>query len=98
MFKPNKNHLQTEMFSTVAELSEKHRVVLESSWAGTFYREVFCRIDEDAFSVLYSEIASRPNVPINLLVGLEILKAGKGWSDEPVSPSTSWQNNAFSFG
>lgn len=82
MFKPNKNHLQTEMFSTVAELPEKHRVVLESSWAGTFYREVFCRIDEDAFSVLYSEIGSRPNVPINLLVGLEILKAGKGWSDE----------------
>ncbi len=82
MFKPNQDHLQSEMFSTVAELPEKHRAMLESSWAGTFYREVFCRISEDAFSILYSEIGSRPNVPINVLVGLEILKAGKGWSDE----------------
>lgn len=82
MFKPNQDHLQSEMFSTVAELPEKQRVMLENSWASTFYREVFCRIDEDAFAVLYSETSSRPNVPINVLVGLEILKAGKGWSDE----------------
>jgi hypothetical protein len=82
MFKPNKDHLQSEMFSTVAELPEKQRTMLENSWAGTFYREVFCRIDEDAFAVLYSETGSRPNVPINVLVGLAILKSGKGWSDE----------------
>jgi hypothetical protein len=55
--------------------------VLETSWADTFYREVFCRIDEDIFSVLYSGSASRPNIAINLLVGLELLKAGNGWSD-----------------
>jgi hypothetical protein len=82
MFKANQDHLQSEMFSTVSELPEKQRLMLENSWAGTFYREVFCRIAEDAFSVLYSETGSRPNVPINVLVGLEILKSGKGWSDE----------------
>lgn len=82
MFKPNQTHLQSEMFSTVAELPEQQRSILENSWAGTFYQEVFCRINEDAFGVLYSETASRPNVPVNVLVGLEILKAGKGWSDE----------------
>ena len=51
------------------------------SWAGTFRREVFERLDERAFAGLYSDVASRPNVPINVLVGLEALKAGFGWSD-----------------
>ena len=74
MFKPNQNHKQSEMFSTVAELPEKQRSMLENSWAGTFYEEVSCRIDEDAFAILYSETASRPNVPINVLVGLEVLR------------------------
>ena len=69
------------MFSTVSKLPSKLRRVLEASWADTFYREVFCRIDEDVFSVLYSGSASRPNIAINLLVGLELLKAGNGWSD-----------------
>jgi hypothetical protein len=31
---------------------------------------------------LYSDQPSRPNVPVNVLVGLEALKAGFGWSDE----------------
>ena len=70
------------MFSTVNQLPEKLRGELEASWAGIFYRGVFARIDEEVFSVLYSDKYSRPNVPINLLVGLEILKAGRGWSDD----------------
>ena len=81
MFKTNTKHLQPDMFSTVSKLPSKVRRVLETSWADTFYREVFCRIDEDIFSVLYSGSASRPNIAINLLVGLELLKAGNGWSD-----------------
>jgi hypothetical protein len=39
-------------------------------------------LDERPFAVLYSEVASRPNVPINVLMGLETLKAGFGWSDQ----------------
>ena len=55
---------------------------LENSWGGAFYRELFCRIDETLFAKLYSEKASRPNTPINVLVGMEILKSGFRWSDE----------------
>jgi hypothetical protein len=55
---------------------------LENSWAGTFRREVFQRLKEDPFAVLYSPRYSRPNVPVNVLLGLEILKAGMGWTDE----------------
>ncbi len=43
---------------------------------------MFRRIDEDTFAVLYSEKGSRPNTPVNVLVGLEILKEGRHWSDE----------------
>lgn len=39
-------------------------------------------MDEEPFSVLYADLPSRPNVPVNVLVGLEYLKAGFGWSDE----------------
>jgi hypothetical protein len=82
MFKKNTKHQQPALISAASELPEKQRKRLEKSWAGTFYQEFFSRIDEEAFAVLYSEIASRPNVPVNVLVGLEALKAGLGWSDE----------------
>jgi hypothetical protein len=82
MFKKNNKHQQPALISAASELPEKQRKRLENSWAGTFYQEFFCRIDETVFAVLYSEAGSRPNVAVNVLVGLEALKAGHGWSDE----------------
>jgi hypothetical protein len=82
MFKKNQAHRQLAWISNINDLPEKQRKRLEASWAGVFYREFFCRIDESAFAVLYADIPSRPNVPVNVLVGLEVLKAGFGWSDE----------------
>ena len=82
MFKKNKHHLQPVLISSVNELPEAMRRHLDASWAGVFYREFFCRLDEESFAVLYADIPSRPNVPVNVLVGLEYLKAGFGWSDE----------------
>ena len=82
MYRKNDAHLQIDMLSIIDALPEKQQRRLDASWAGTFYREFFCRIDESRFAVLYSENASRPNIPVNVLVSLEYLKAGKGWSDE----------------
>jgi hypothetical protein len=82
MFRKNKNHLQAQMFSSLDELHKTARKRLENSWAPIFYKEYFCRIDESIFSVLYSASYSRPNVPVNILVGFETLKSGFGWSDE----------------
>ena len=82
MFRKNTKHQQPALISAASELPEKQRKRLANSWAGTFYKEFFCRIDEGAFAKLYSEKASRPNVPVNVLVGLEALKSGFGWSDE----------------
>lgn len=70
------------MFGSINSLPEKTLKRLEASWAGTFYHQVFVRIDEDRFAVLYSDAPSRPNTPVNVLMGLEVLKSGFGWSDE----------------
>lgn len=82
MFRENEQHRQKSFFSAEDWLPQKLRDRLLSSWAEAFYRLVLCRIDEAIFAPLYSERASRPNVPVNVLVGLEILKSGFGWSDE----------------
>jgi hypothetical protein len=81
MFRQNDHHLQWPLISDLDALPPKLKDRLEASWAGTFYREIFVRLDEKPFAVLYSDEASRPNIPINVLVGLETLKAGFGWSD-----------------
>jgi len=82
VFRKNEKHLQPSLISNVSQLPEGQRLRLEQSWAGVFYREVFSRIDETPFGVLYAEIPSRPNIAVNVLVGLEFLKAGFGWTDE----------------
>jgi hypothetical protein len=82
MFRSNKRHQQPALFSSVSALPEKRRQRLETSWAGTFRAQLFSRIKEDVFSVLYAGEPSRPNTPVNVLVSLDILKAGFGWSDD----------------
>lgn len=82
MFRENKGHEQQSFFSMQNLLSPKTWEELRNSWAWTFYEEVFRRMEETIFAPLYSEIDSRPNAPVNMLVSLEILKSGFRWSDE----------------
>lgn len=82
MFCEHTDHLQPSLLDTVGQFPEAKRKRLESSWAGTFYHDVFCRIAESIFAPLYSDEPSRPNAPVNISVGLEILKSGFNWSDE----------------
>ena len=82
MYKDNKHHNQPVLICSVNELPEEQREYLDASWAGVFYREFFCRLNEAPFAVLYAKMPSRPNYPVNVLVGLEYLKAGFGWSDK----------------
>jgi len=82
MFQENKDQKQESFYSLKNFLTPKLWEQLSNSWAATFYQEVFYRIDEKLFADLYSDKDSRPNVPVNVLVALEILKSGYGWSDE----------------
>ena len=82
MFKENRVHEMPELFSEKNTMPENLKKRYEKSWARGFYEDVFSRIDETVFSVLYSEKASRPNIPVNIYVSLEILKELFGLSDE----------------
>jgi hypothetical protein len=55
MFRKNDQHLQWPLFNSVDSLPKKQQTRLEASWAGTFSREFFCRIDKEPFAVLYSD-------------------------------------------
>ena len=55
---------------------------MEKSWAKVFADEIFPAIDEKRFSVLYSDKASRPNTPVNVIVGALIIKELFDYSDD----------------
>ena len=64
---------------TLRELS-----ALDLSWAKAFGDEVFPAIDESRFACLYSDVASRPNTPVNVIVGALILKEYFSLTDDGV--------------
>ncbi len=81
MFRKNKKHQQSSLFDSLFLLPPKLRREMVDSWAHTFNKVVFVRIPEEPYADLYSEEDSRPNAPVNVLIGAEMLKTGFGWSD-----------------
>lgn len=69
------------------QLSERERKYLEKSWAKFFADRIFPAIKEDEFSVLYSKKASRPNTPVNIIIGALILKEVFSLTDEEIVQS-----------
>jgi hypothetical protein len=54
---------------------------LQKSWAPIYYEHVFCKIDENPFAVLYSDVG-RPNFPVNIAISLEFIKHFLNLSDD----------------
>ncbi len=65
-------------------LTARERKDLENSWAKVFADEIFPKIEEEPFRVLYCENNGRPNTPINVLVGASIIKEMPGYSDDDI--------------
>ena len=82
MFRKNDRHLHELLFSDVNRFSSAARKKLENSWASYFYRDVFCKIDEEPFAVFYSSDNGAPNFPVNVLIGAEIIKHMFDMTDE----------------
>lgn len=80
MFKENASHIQLNIFAVSNGLSKKQSKLWNASREHKFYSQIFCKIDESKFKVLYSSNYSRPNVPINQMVGALILKHLKNWT------------------
>ena len=70
--------LEDSMFS----LTARERRMLEKSWAKLFAEKIFPLINEENFSALYSDKASRPNTPVNVIVGSMVLEELMGLTDE----------------
>lgn len=73
MFKEN-NYIQQSLFNRFELLPGYLKDKIKKSWAQIFRDKVFPLINESRFSVLYSDKASRPNSPVNVIIGLLILK------------------------
>lgn len=82
LFRENTLHRQEKLFNNLSVMDPRYIKRLEKSWAGLFYKHVFCKIDEKLFAPLYSSDNGRPNFPINILVALEIIKHLKNYVDE----------------
>ena len=82
MFRENNKKYQVSLFGMVHQLPLGVKKMLEDSWAPAFRKLIFEKIDEKRYAVLYSDVASRPNFPVNVWVGLEIIKGLYDYTDE----------------
>lgn len=73
---------QLSMFDSTLNLTDRERRFLEKSWAKVFAEKVFPAIDETPYAVLYSEKISRPNTPVNILIGAMFIQQITGQSDD----------------
>lgn len=74
MFKINTKHSQSNIFGFTNMVSPKMVKELQASEEQKFYEFIFCKIKEEDFACLYSEIDSRPNVPVNCMVSAILLQ------------------------
>ena len=81
-FVPNKKQ-QASMYNPIYGLTEREMKHLQKSWAWEFSHVIFPAINEERFSVLYSDnIATRPNTPVNIIIGALLIKEMIGLTDE----------------
>ena len=53
-----------------------------NSWHNVFRNQVYSRVDESIFSVLYSGGMGAPNASIRTMISMMIIKEGHGYSDD----------------
>ncbi len=82
MFTENNEAAQQKMFTLENELDDRLKKKLSKHWSRLFYQEIFLGIDEEIFAPLYCPDNGRPNFPVNILVGMEILKEMHNLTDE----------------
>ena len=75
---------QISLFDATANLTDREKRLLEKSWAKYFAENIFPEIEEEPFSVLYSDRPSRHNTPVNVIIGALILKEIFGLTDEEI--------------
>ena len=75
---------QMTLDDSLFQLTDRERKALEKSWAKPFAEELFPRIDEELFRVLYCEDTGAPNTPANICIGASIIKELFDHSDDEI--------------
>ncbi len=66
---------QMNVFDSYLRLTDREKKLLKNTWAEKFSNEIFPLINEERFSVIYSDNpATRPNNPVNVYFGLLTLR------------------------
>jgi hypothetical protein len=87
MFKYGRKEQQLSLDSPLFQLPKSLVESLEKGWAASFYNNVFLSINESRFSKMYSQVYSRPNRPVNILISLLLLKELHGLTDDALIAS-----------
>jgi hypothetical protein len=82
MFRENQEFHNPSLFKKETHYPKYIQKRLETHWSTVFFEKLFSKIDENIFSDLFSSNKGRPNTPVNVLMGLEILKSNFDLSDE----------------
>ena len=82
MFRQNQRHRQMTLFGTVHQMPVGVMKMMDKSWAPAFRQLIFEKIEERRYAELYSTVESRPNFPVNIWVGLEIVKWMFDYTDQ----------------
>ncbi len=82
MFRQNQRHRQMTLFGTVYQMPVGAMKMMDKSWAPAFRQLIFEKIEERRYAELYSTVESRPNFPVNIWVGLEIVKWMFDYTDQ----------------
>src|SRR6056297_3521162 len=81
MFLKN-SYQQLSLYDSFDDMPKYLQDYLLNSWANTFQQIIFPAIKEERFSVLYSDKGSRPNTPVNIIIGSLIIKELFNLTDE----------------
>ncbi|MGN0247243.1 MAG: transposase [Lachnospiraceae bacterium] len=86
-FKTNQNQ-QLTLDDRFINQSSRTKKIIMNSWCKDFADTVFPAINEERFSVLYSDNKfSRPNTPVNFIIGALILKENSNLNDDELIES-----------
>ncbi len=84
MFRKTVTERQYSIFSNLSGMlngTARKQFDDSGSWHNQFRKDVYGRIDESLFHVLFDDTMGAPNASIRIMISMMILKEGFGWSD-----------------
>lgn len=75
MFRKSQVSNQFSMKSSFFWMKDEYRQLLADGWAGCFRKNITERIDEIPYAVLYSNVPSRPNAPVRVVIGMMLIES-----------------------